>query len=159
MPCTPYVLLARSLAPFRCLPPYQTLLLLSRAAQAGNSRGNAFSRNHTGLDPAYAPFWDFTWDDMAAYDVPAMVDYVLQQSERGRMLGSMVCFCVSCAKGCELLGCGVAGFCAAGMLVEGATSFVPAVAQKLCSLLRRVCHTPAMAAGDLHHAAERVVVT
>ncbi|KAL4857745.1 Lysosomal acid lipase/cholesteryl ester hydrolase [Chlorella vulgaris] len=51
----------------------------------GNSRGNAFSRNHTGLDPAYAPFWDFTWDDMAAYDVPAMVDYVLQQTGCARL--------------------------------------------------------------------------
>ncbi|EFN56361.1 hypothetical protein CHLNCDRAFT_35098 [Chlorella variabilis] len=46
----------------------------------GNSRGNAFSRNHTGLDPALPAFWDFTWDDMAAYDIPAAVDYVLQQS-------------------------------------------------------------------------------
>ena len=49
----------------------------------GNSRGNAFSRNHTGLDPGRAPFWDFSWDDMAAYDMPAVVDYILQRCERG----------------------------------------------------------------------------
>lgn len=48
---------------------------------AGNSRGNGFSRNHTGLEPGRAKFWDFSWDEMAAFDVPAMVSYVLQQSE------------------------------------------------------------------------------
>lgn len=46
----------------------------------GNSRGNGFSRNHTGLDPAASQFWDFSWDEMAAHDVPAMVSYVLQHT-------------------------------------------------------------------------------
>lgn len=52
-----------------------------RPLSAGNSRGNGFSRNHTGLDPGKAEFWDFSWDEMAAFDVPAMVSHVLQQSE------------------------------------------------------------------------------
>ena len=47
---------------------------------AGNSRGNTFSRNHTGLDPGKQAFWDFSWDEMAARDVPAMVTYVLASS-------------------------------------------------------------------------------
>ncbi|KAL4438220.1 hypothetical protein ABPG77_010581 [Micractinium sp. CCAP 211/92] len=46
----------------------------------GNSRGNGFSRNHTGLDPGKAEFWDFSWDEMASFDVPAMVSRVLQQN-------------------------------------------------------------------------------
>lgn len=45
-----------------------------------NSRGDAFSRNHTGLDPGSAAFWDFSYDEMAKYDVQAVVDYVLSFS-------------------------------------------------------------------------------
>ena len=29
------------------------------------------------LPPEGAPFWDFSWDEMAAYDLPANVDHVL----------------------------------------------------------------------------------
>ena len=42
-----------------------------------NSRGNAFSRNHTGFPPTSAAFWDFSFDDMALYDFPAVVQYIL----------------------------------------------------------------------------------
>ena len=42
-----------------------------------NSRGNAFSRNHTGFLPTSKIFWDFTFDDMAEYDLPAVIDYIL----------------------------------------------------------------------------------
>ena len=43
----------------------------------GNSRGNAFSRNHTGFSPSSAAFWDFSFDDMAEYDFPAVLHYIL----------------------------------------------------------------------------------
>jgi pimeloyl-ACP methyl ester carboxylesterase len=46
-----------------------------------NSRGNAFSRNHTGFNPESKIFWDFSFDDMASYDMPAVVDYVRSHSE------------------------------------------------------------------------------
>ncbi|KAL6768086.1 LIP1 [Auxenochlorella protothecoides x Auxenochlorella symbiontica] len=42
----------------------------------GNSRGNAYSRNHTGLGPDTAAFWDFSFDDMAAADLPALTAHV-----------------------------------------------------------------------------------
>ena len=70
-------------------PPQSLGFILADAGYSvwlGNSRGNAFSRNHTGLDPGRAPFWDFSWDDMAAYDMPAVVDYVLQRCERSNLL-------------------------------------------------------------------------
>lgn len=41
-----------------------------------NSRGNTFSRAHVVLDPSMPAFWQFSWDEMAAYDVPAVVDFV-----------------------------------------------------------------------------------
>lgn len=49
-----------------------------------NSRGNAFSRNHTGFSPDSKIFWDFTFDDMATFDVPAVVDYVRKHACNGQ---------------------------------------------------------------------------
>ncbi|KAL6061418.1 Lipase [Balamuthia mandrillaris] len=43
----------------------------------GNSRGNTYSTNHTTLKPSDAKFWDFSWDEMARYDLPAQLGYVL----------------------------------------------------------------------------------
>lgn len=44
----------------------------------GNSRGNTFSKNHTTLSVSDVEFWRFSFDQMAAYDIPASVDYVLK---------------------------------------------------------------------------------
>ncbi len=38
-----------------------------------------------GIDPSTAAFWDFTWDDMAAYDIPALLAYVLAASGSQRL--------------------------------------------------------------------------
>jgi pimeloyl-ACP methyl ester carboxylesterase len=49
-----------------------------------NSRGNSFSRNHTAFDPARSKaFWDFTLDDMVAYDLPSTVEYVRETTGQG----------------------------------------------------------------------------
>lgn len=32
--------------------------------------------SHVALDPSMPAFWQFSWDEMAAYDVPAVVDFV-----------------------------------------------------------------------------------
>ncbi|KAK7081222.1 hypothetical protein SK128_013553 [Halocaridina rubra] len=42
-----------------------------------NCRGNTYSRKHVQLDPENVDFWDFNWDQMAYYDVPAAIDYIL----------------------------------------------------------------------------------
>ena len=46
----------------------------------GNNRGNHYGRNHTTLDPDLPSpnaFWEFTYDEMAKFDAPSMIDYVL----------------------------------------------------------------------------------
>lgn len=39
----------------------------------GNARGNAYSRHHAWLNPDELPFWDFSIDQIARYDIPAMI--------------------------------------------------------------------------------------
>jgi len=46
----------------------------------GNSRGNTWSKRHVSLSPTSKEFWDFTFDEMAAYDLPALFDYVLNET-------------------------------------------------------------------------------
>lgn len=41
-----------------------------------NSRGNVYSSNHTGFHRSSPQFWDFSFDDMAAYDLPATINYI-----------------------------------------------------------------------------------
>jgi len=43
----------------------------------GNTRGNKHSRKHLWLDPDTDPrYWDFTWQDMTTYDLPAGFHYI-----------------------------------------------------------------------------------
>ncbi|XP_075991979.1 lipase 3-like isoform X2 [Anticarsia gemmatalis] len=46
----------------------------------GNARGNTYSRNHVSLNPSSTAFWKFSWHEIGYYDVPAMIDYVLNET-------------------------------------------------------------------------------
>ena len=52
----------------------------------GNSRGNKYSRYHVSIPRNDEVFWEFTWQHMADFDVPAMVDYVLQQTGKEKLV-------------------------------------------------------------------------
>ncbi|KAL0110610.1 hypothetical protein PUN28_013890 [Cardiocondyla obscurior] len=43
----------------------------------GNNRGNIYSRNHTSLSLTDRAFWDFSYHELGIYDLPAMIDYIL----------------------------------------------------------------------------------
>ena len=43
----------------------------------GNARGNKHSRKHETLDPSTHQFWDFSWDEIGRYDLPAMIYFIL----------------------------------------------------------------------------------
>lgn len=47
----------------------------------GNNRGTKYSSRHTGLPSDSDEYWDFNIDHLARFDVPAMVDAVLEHSE------------------------------------------------------------------------------
>ena len=55
------------------------------AAAQGNSRGNTWSRAHDTVSADDPSFWDFSWDDMAEYDLPATIAAVLRLTGQSRI--------------------------------------------------------------------------
>lgn len=48
----------------------------------GNNRGTTWSREHLDLKTTDKRFWDFSWEEMAKFDMPAMLNYVLDVTKR-----------------------------------------------------------------------------
>jgi lysosomal acid lipase/cholesteryl ester hydrolase len=42
----------------------------------GNIRGNTYSRRHVQYNNDDEKYWDFSWDEMGYYDIPAQIDYI-----------------------------------------------------------------------------------
>ena len=51
----------------------------------GNFRGNNYARQHVTLQPSDKEFWRFTWDEMAKYDLPAMLNYTLEYTGKEKI--------------------------------------------------------------------------
>ncbi|KAJ7960318.1 Lipase [Quillaja saponaria] len=62
------------------LPPEQSLAFL--LADTGfdvwlaNTRGTKYSRQHTSLSPGDPAYWNWSWDELVKYDLPATIQYV-----------------------------------------------------------------------------------
>ena len=61
----------------------------------GNSRGNKYSLAHVNLSIHSLEFWNFTWQQMAEYDLPAAFDYIANYTEQkinyvGHSQGSLI---------------------------------------------------------------------
>ncbi|XP_017722814.1 PREDICTED: lipase member J isoform X2 [Rhinopithecus bieti] len=48
----------------------------------GNSRGNTWSRKHLYLETNSKEFWAFSFDEMAKYDLPASIDFIVKQTRQ-----------------------------------------------------------------------------
>ncbi|XP_044516279.1 lipase member K-like [Gracilinanus agilis] len=46
----------------------------------GNSRGNTWSQRHVSLSPNSKEFWAFSFDEMAKYDLPATIDFIVKKT-------------------------------------------------------------------------------
>ncbi|KAA0042881.1 triacylglycerol lipase 2 isoform X2 [Cucumis melo var. makuwa] len=60
-----------------------------------NTRGTRFSRRHTTLNPTDQAFWNWSWDELVLYDLPAVFDHVFQQTSQkihyvGHSLGTLI---------------------------------------------------------------------
>jgi len=53
----------------------------------GNSRGNTYSKAHTKLDPKKdeKEFWSFDWEQMGQYDLPAVIDHILDKTSQEKL--------------------------------------------------------------------------
>jgi len=51
----------------------------------GNFRGNKYARFHKTLSPSEHSFWKFSWDEMARYDLPSMIDLALNTSQAEKL--------------------------------------------------------------------------
>ncbi|KAJ8728242.1 hypothetical protein PYW08_016627 [Mythimna loreyi] len=48
----------------------------------GNARGNKHSRQHVSMLPDTEQFWNFSYDQIGRFDLPAMIDYVLNTTKK-----------------------------------------------------------------------------
>lgn len=51
----------------------------------GNNRGNRYSHKHVSLSPHEDEYWNFSIDELARYDLPCMVDYVLAYTNEAQL--------------------------------------------------------------------------
>ncbi|KAF2353434.1 AB-hydrolase lipase domain [Trinorchestia longiramus] len=51
----------------------------------GNFRGNSYSKRHTSLKRDQTKYWQFSLDDLARRDVPAMVDHIIKTTHRPKI--------------------------------------------------------------------------
>lgn len=51
----------------------------------GNARGNHYSRKHKKYSVLDKPFWSFSWHEIGIEDLPAMIDYVREQTKKDKI--------------------------------------------------------------------------
>ncbi|XP_055545695.1 lipase 1-like [Wyeomyia smithii] len=69
-----------------------------------NVRGTRYSRNHTSIMVETKEYWDFSWHEIGYYDLPTMIDYILDKSKVSKLYyighsqGTTTYFAMSCSR-------------------------------------------------------------
>ncbi|XP_055590288.1 lipase 3-like [Uranotaenia lowii] len=78
-----------SSAEYTVFGPKKSLAFLASEAGfdvwLGNGRGNTFSRAHRTIDPNQRKFWSFSFHEAGVYDLPAMIDYTLNVTQKQQL--------------------------------------------------------------------------
>lgn len=51
----------------------------------GNARGNKYGLQHVNMSSTESDFWEFTWEEIGVYDLPAMINYTLNVTGQERL--------------------------------------------------------------------------
>nr|XP_034185020.1 lipase 3-like [Osmia lignaria] len=51
----------------------------------GNVRGSRYSRKHRVMNTTNGKFWKFSWHEIGTYDVPAMIDYIIEKTKQEKI--------------------------------------------------------------------------
>ncbi|XP_076237415.1 lipase 3-like [Calliopsis andreniformis] len=52
----------------------------------GNQRGNRYARNHKWMTTKEKKYWLFSWHEIGVYDIPAMIDHVLEVTNQKKII-------------------------------------------------------------------------
>lgn len=63
------------------LSPAFVLARMGYDVWIGNSRGSSHSLDHLWLSSNSSEYWQFTWNEMSQYDLPASIDFVLDRTQ------------------------------------------------------------------------------
>jgi len=58
----------------------------------GNNRGNFLSQNHINLTIDQKQFWNFDFEDMGLYDIPAFIDFILNKTDGKNINGKVAAY-------------------------------------------------------------------
>lgn len=75
----------------------------------GNNRGNKYSRSNDKISPENKEFWNFSLHEMGIYDLPAMIDFIINHSNYNKVVyighsqgaGQFFAFCSILPKYCK----------------------------------------------------------
>ncbi|NXY80969.1 LICH hydrolase, partial [Alcedo cyanopectus] len=90
----------------------------------GNSRGTSWSKKHQHLSADQLEFWDFSFHEMAMYDLPAMIDFVLQKT------GQKQIYYVGHSQGCTIAFIAFSSMPELAQKIKMFFALAPAVAMK-----------------------------
>jgi len=51
----------------------------------GNNRGNKYSQSHSDPNISRFDFWDFCWDEMGIYDLPAFYQFIMDATGKDKI--------------------------------------------------------------------------